>query len=178
MGIGKQPKTRRPASLARSAWRKLVPLILGLLAIAGGFLFCQGKVLRVADGDTVDVLIGGKREKVRLYGIDAPESAQAGGREAADFAAKFLLFETVSLSVVDRDQYGRSVALVRLEDGGIANEEMVRAGHAWVYRNHCREAFCAQWLALEYQAKKAGLGLWRRGKPVPPWQWRRNNPRR
>ena len=165
-------------AVVRSVRRKLVALGIGLLVIAAGFLFSQGKIIRVTDGDTVVVLTGGKTKKVRLYGIDAPELHQAGGKEAVDFATKLLLFETVSLSIIDQDQYGRSVALIRLDDGRIANEEMVREGHAWVYRNYCREAFCHSWYALEQKAQKQGLGLWRREKSVPPWEWRRNNPRR
>ena len=159
--------------------RKVIILVLGLVTAAFGFHCSKGRVIQVADGDTVVVHTGmGKTERVRLYGVDAPESAQRGGAEATAFASSLLLFASVSLSEMDRDQYGRSVALVRLDDGRLVNEEMVREGHAWVYRAYCREAFCAKWLALEHQAKKQGRGLWRQDKPTPPWQWRRANPRR
>ena len=159
--------------------RKIILLVIGLVVAATGFHFTKGRVIQVADGDTIVVHLGmGKTERVRLYGIDAPESRQKGGEDATAFAKTMLLFQSVALSEIDRDQYGRSVALVRLEDGRIANEEMVREGHAWVYRNYCREAFCAKWYALEHRAKKEGRGLWRQTNPTPPWQWRRANPRR
>ena len=171
--------TPRPTPFPWFLRRKILLLLAGGLAVLGGFLFSQGRVIKVADGDTIVVLTGpGTTERVRLYGIDSPESAQKGGAEAAAFARDMLLFQPVSLSVMDRDQYGRAVALVKLRDGRIANAEMVREGHAWVYRNYCREAFCASWLALEHRARKQGLGLWREGNPVSPWKWRRANPRR
>lgn len=154
-------------------------LAVGLAVAAIGFHFTKGRVVQVADGDTLVVHTSmGKTDRIRLYGIDSPELGQRGGDEARAFAEDMLLFSPVSLSVLDKDQYGRGVALVRLEDGRIANEEMVRAGLAWVYRAYCREAFCAKWLALEHQARKQGLGLWRHANPTPPWQWRRANPRR
>lgn len=74
----------------------------------------------------------------------------------------------MSLAVIDKDQYGRSVALIRLEDGRIGNEEMVRAGHARVCRNYCREAFCAKLIVHERQAKSKGLDLWRNTNPELP----------
>jgi len=173
---------RRKPGRTRLPWsprRKLVALLVSALALAGGFFFCKGKVLHVVDGDTVVVLTSaGKVEKVRLYGIDCPESRQAGGPEATAFARDLLLLSPVSLSVVETDQYGRSVAVVRLQDGRLANEELVKAGHAWVYRNYCKKAICASWYAFERRAKKQSLGLWSRGSPIPPWQWRRTNLRR
>lgn len=169
-------------SLARilvpSPGRSLVVLLIGGLIAAGGFFFANGKVLRVADGDTVSVLTGRGPAKVRLYGIDCPETGQYGGPEATEFTRELLFLRSVTMSVMDTDQYGRTVALLKLDDGRIVNEELVRNGHAWVYRAHCKEAICARWLDLERQAKEQELGLWRRKKPIQPWQWRRSHPRR
>lgn len=177
-----RPRKRRRSSKRTIFWtlrRKIITVLVSAAALAGGFFLCQGKVVQVMDGDTVMVLASsGKLEKVRLYGVDCPESRQRGGNDATDFARSLMLFESVSLSTVTTDQYGRSVAVIRLKDGRLANEEMVKAGHAWVYRNYCKEAVCASWLAYERQAKNRKLGLWRDKKPTPPWQWRRVNPRR
>lgn len=158
--------------------RKLIILAVSALVMGLGFFFAKGKVIRVSDGDTVTVLTGEGLTKVRLYGIDCPESAQKGGDEATALAGDLMFLQHVSLSVMDKDQYGRNVAVVKLPDGRLANEELVRQGHAWVYRSYCNQPICARWLALERQAKKQGLGLWRHKNPVPPWQWRRANPRR
>ena len=162
--------------------RKLTPkravfLFLTLLTAAFGYVFCQGKVVRVHDGDTVTVLSGGEMLKVRLYGVDAPESAQKGGADSRRFAADLASFQEVKLEVRDKDRYGRSVAIVRLPDGRTLNEELVRAGHAWVYPAYCNTARCAYWQTLEAKAKDDRNGLWRDKNPVPPWQWRRYHTR-
>lgn len=159
--------------------KKLLVFAMFCLVATGSFLAAKGRVVKVTDGDSVTVLTEkGEILNVRLYGIDSPEYRQKGGKEAAEFARDLLLFSPVSLSVVDKDQYGRSVALVRLADGRVANEELVRAGHAWVYRAYCDLPACASWLVLERQAKKQGLGLWRDRNPAPPWKWRRANAKR
>lgn len=173
---GKTARSTTPPWFLR---RKIILLLVGGLALLAGFFLCQGRVIKVVDGDTIVVLTEqGRTERIRLYGIDAPESGQKGGPEATAFARDLLLLQSVSLSVKNRDRYGRAVSLVKLKDGRIANAELVREGHAWVYRDYCREALCASWLMLEYQAKKQGRGLWRDGNPLPPWKWRRSKPRR
>jgi endonuclease YncB( thermonuclease family) len=162
------PRRRRSAGFGRAA--------LVILLLFFGFVFFQGRVVSVADGDTLSVLGNNARVlKVRLYGIDCPESAQPGGEGAAAFARETALFADVGLTVLDTDQYGRTVAIVRLPDGRLLNEELLRAGHAWVYRDFCREAVCAAWLLMEEEARRAGRGLWRSAGPIPPWQWRRQH---
>ncbi|CAK7072919.1 MAG: hypothetical protein DELT_01971 [Desulfovibrio sp.] len=137
------------------------------------------RVTEVPDGDTIMVRASsGKKTRVRLYGVDAPELHQRAGKAAAKFAQGLLKSETVSLRVMDTDQYGRTVAVVILRDGRALNEEMVREGHAWVYRAHCHdEPMCSSWYGLERHAKKQGVGLWRDANPTPPWKWRQQNPR-
>ncbi len=150
-------------------------LFLALLTLAFGYVFCQGKIVRVHDGDTVTVLRGGEMLKVRLYGVDAPEEAQKGGAESKHFLADLASFQEVELDVRDKDRYGRSVAIVRLPDGRTLNEELVRAGLAWVYPAHCKSPVCLKWLALEQMAKLEGRGLWKDKNPQPPWQWRQKH---
>lgn len=148
-------------------------IALLILLVFFGFTLLKGRVVRVHDGDTVSVLLsGGRMEKVRLYGIDSPESAQRGGTEAAGFTRERAFLSEVELTVLGSDQYGRQVAIVRLPDGRLLNEELLRAGHAWVYRNYCREAICASWLLMEDEARKAGRGLWQDKNPQAPWDWR------
>jgi endonuclease YncB( thermonuclease family) len=170
-------KRNRPWRAPRLSRRRLVSLILAAALFTGGALFCRGKVIRVVDGDTAVVFTeSGTIQTVRLYGVDCPEAAQQGGREATAFARELMLFAPVSLSVTETDQYGRSVALLRLEDGRLVNEELVKSGHAWVYRAYCRQPICAAWRAYELRAKQQGLGLWRQADPVSPWRWRRSHP--
>ena len=157
--------------------RGIVALLL-VLALIFSYVAMQGKVVRVDDGDTVSIFTReGALQKVRLYGIDCPEYKQRGGREAAAFTRNAALRHTVKLSVMDRDRFERVVALVRLSDGRILNEELLRAGHAWVYRDYCLQPFCQSWIALEQEARCAKRGLWADANPQPPWHWRQQHPR-
>ena len=128
-------------------------------------------VARIVDGDTIAVLRGGQEVKVRLIGIDTPETVhpskpvEAYGKEASRFTANLLKGEKVylvrdptSASTVDR--YGRLLAFVyRAPDGLFVNAEIVRQGYGRAYVQHpfrYMEEFCA----LERFAKEAGKGLW------------------
>lgn len=145
--------------------KKLLVAILILTALAAQ-AWAQ-TVTKVHDGDTVTV----GETHVRLFGIDAPELRQAGGKAARDFLASLVLDKTVRLDVQDTDAYGRTVARVLLPDGREAGYEMVKAGHAWVYRKYCRR--CYGMLAAEAWARARGLGLWSEDRPMAPWRWRK-----
>lgn len=165
-------KGRRKRRLRwRSIWKILFLLLVGL----GLFGFAKGKVVKVADGDTVTVLSSeGRMERVRLQGIDTPELDQPGGPEAKEFCSDLALFKEVKLTPLGRDDYGRTVALLRLPDGKLLNEELVRGGHAWVSDKYCTQAWCPGWRELQKKARQGKLGLWANPKAVPPWVWKRN----
>jgi endonuclease YncB( thermonuclease family) len=93
-------------------------------------------VVHIADGDTITVLHDRQRVRIRFWGIDAPEMAQAWGPEAKQFTAARVEGQTVTLQVHDTDRYGRTVAEVILPDGRSLNRELVRAGLAWWYRHY------------------------------------------
>ena len=152
--------------------KKLFGLLLTLLLGAGAFAWGQGKVISVADGDTLTILSQQGPVKVRLYGVDCPESRQSFGPEAADYAADLALFQEVKIQVMSTDNYGRSVALVALPDGRLLNELLLDEGLAWVYRAYCRDPRCVGWLLKEQAAKTRGKGLWGEKSPTPPWKWR------
>jgi endonuclease YncB( thermonuclease family) len=130
-------------------------------------------VIRVADGDTL-TLFSRERdiEKIRLYGVDAPESGQPWGPEAGIFVSDLAMLQEVEIEALERDRYGRLVAVLRLPDGRSLNEELLRNGHAWVYRDYCRDLRCLAWLALEGEARLQRRGLWADENPVAPWVWR------
>ena len=160
----------------RFTFKKFIALVVLLLSGFGMYQYAPGKVIKVADGDTVTVYTKDReKQKIRLYGIDAPELKQAWGEEARDFASDLVLLQEVEISVVNADRYGRDVALVKLPNGRILNEELVKQGHAWVYREYCREAFCKNWVDLEIRARTEQVGLWSQKNPTAPWRWRKQN---
>jgi endonuclease YncB( thermonuclease family) len=129
-------------------------------------------VLQVADGDTIVVRTADHEQvKVRLYGIDAPESKQKGGAEATA-ALKPLQGQAVKVIEMNTDQDGQTVALVEHE-GRSVNLAQVSQGHAWHYGRYCQaEPICGQIQAAEAEAQKDKRGIWAE-MPVAPWEWRR-----
>ncbi len=82
--------------------------------LAAGF---TGRVGGVADGDTITVLHNGKGERIRLHGIDCPEKRQAFRKRAKQFTSTLVFSKIVTVQVLDRDRYGRTVGVVLLPDG-------------------------------------------------------------
>ncbi len=144
-----------------------------LLLLASSTFAWTGKVVGVSDGDTIKVLHDGKQVKIRLYGVDTPEKAQAWGQKAKKFTASFVAGRIVDIEPVATDRYGRTVALVYV-DGRLLQTELVSSGSAWVYRNYCkRQPLCGNLIALEAQARESRIGLWSDPHAQPPWEWRR-----
>lgn len=137
----------------------------------------NGKVIRVADGDTITVLTPDYQQyKVRLYGIDALERKMPYGRRSGQALSGMVAGKDVRVKILDTDRYGRSVGLV-FKDGDDVNRQMVREGWAWVYDHYCKAAFCMEWKIDEAQAKMNKRGLWQDPNPVEPWTWRKSNRR-
>ena len=134
----------------------------------------EARVVDVIDGDTITVepISGGKRTKIRLHGIDAPESRQNFGQAAKAFVNKQVLFKEVDIQETMTDRYNRTVAIVNYDDTTL-QERLIENGYAWVWVKYCKN--CKDWLALEKKAVKAKKGLWQENKPVAPWIWRRKN---
>ena len=132
----------------------------------------KGKVIRIADGDTFTVLTEGNNQvKVRISGIDAPESGQAFGTKSRQWLADRIFGKTVTLEESSKDQYGRSIANVYYEgqDIGLAS---IRAGMAWHYAHfNDDEAYAA----AQKAAQEENLGLWADKDPVNPYEWRKTH---
>lgn len=141
-------------------------LLLPLLACATSF---SGMVVKVSDGDTIEVMQDGRVEKVRLSGIDCPEEKQSFGREAKRFTSGLAAQKIVTVKVETTDRYGRTVGEVVLPDGKSLNRELVSAGYAWWFRKYSSDTTLGQ---LESKARASRLGLWTDSNPVPPWEWR------
>jgi len=131
-----------------------------------------GKVIRVSDGDTITLLLPDSKmqEKVRLAGIDAPESPQDFGQRARKFLQDFIGGETAKVEYDGRDQYGRIVGVVFV-DGKNINLEMVKCGLAWHYVAFARNN--TQLAEAQAEAQRKRRGLWVQPNPIPPWEFRR-----
>lgn len=133
-----------------------------------------GTVISTGDGDTLRVQVNGKPITVRLACIDAPEAAQAGGKEAAARLGQFLpRNQSVQLRVVELDRYGRTVAEV-FKNGQSVNLQMVQEGRAAVYRQYLSACANSQgrYLQAEAKAKQRKLAFWSQANPVMPWDFR------
>jgi endonuclease YncB( thermonuclease family) len=136
-----------------------------------------GKVVGVSDGDTITVLDASNKEhKVRLLGIDAPESNQDFGSRAKQSRSDLVFGKTVTVTSEAKDMYGRVLGDVTL-DGRNINLEQVRRGFAWFYRFYAKELRTEDVKAYdqaEAQARKEKRGLWAGPSPVPPWEFRQS----
>jgi endonuclease YncB( thermonuclease family) len=136
----------------------------------------SGKVVGVADGDTITVLDAGKRQhRIRLAGIDAPEKGQAFGLLSKENLAKWIYERDAVIEDMRQGSDGKLVAKVYV-DGHDAGLEQVRAGLAWWDRAHAAEQAADDrelYELAETEARAQKRRLWRDHDPVPPWEWRR-----
>lgn len=131
----------------------------------------NAKVIGIADGDTVVIRRNGRKEKVRLFGVDCPEKRQAFGPDASQFTHLVTLNTNVTVVPVHQDRYGRVVAYLILENGRNFNYLLVSEGLAWWFRRYAPNDF--QFAGREILARLKGKGLWLEASPVPPWEYRK-----
>ena len=153
-------------------------LVLAGLSLAVLVSFAQAAsaatVISIGDGDSISVLERGKKLKVRLACIDAPETAQSpyGMASRNQLKAMLPLGSTVSLRVQAVDRFGRSVAEV-IGNKGMVNLAMVQSGQAFVYRQYLGRCDRGAYLAAERQAQAQRLGVWAvPGGITRPWDFR------
>ena len=149
--------------------RAIIVLLVFAFAEGEAQLF-SGRVVGVADGDTIDVLRNSRAVRIRLHGIDCPERGQAFGRQARQYTSKLAFRRTVGVHVRGTERYGRFVADVLLPDGSSLNRELIRAGLAWHYVRYSTDRTLA---SLEWEARASRRGVWADARPVPPWEFRR-----
>ncbi len=145
-------------------------------------------IVGVTDGDTLKARCGapGHYEalRVRLRGIDAPETRQPFGTRAKVAMSELVYMKDADLDCPRLDRYGRSVCRVKVAprsapggprtlDAGLA---LVTAGLAWWYRDYAREQTPqerGQYAFAEQEVRARRAGLWRDPDAVPPWEWRK-----
>ncbi|EIY1709395.1 thermonuclease family protein [Shigella sonnei] len=139
----------------------------------------QGKVIRVLDGDTIEIktlpakiVVYEVPIRVRLINIDAPEKKQPFGRWSTSQLKTLVAGKQVTVSYSHKDRYGRIIGHVFTTNGTDASRFMVQSGAAWVYERYNADESLP---ALQREAQEHKRGLWADANPVPPWEWRIRN---
>jgi endonuclease YncB( thermonuclease family) len=150
--------------------------LVGLVASThAGTHQIEGRIVGVTDGDTITLLdVDNRQHKIRLDGIDAPESGQPFGRASKQHLAELLANREAVAECSKIDRYQREVCRV-LVGGADAGLEQVRAGLAWFFRRYAKELppdRRQRYADMEAQAQAERRGLWADAAPVAPWDWR------
>ena len=163
----------------------MVRLVVAPLVLLATTLSCTGNpvaigdglavVTHVVDGDTIDVEIGGRTERVRLIGIDTPETKKPNtpiecwGPEASAFTASLLpegIEIRIERDIVGRDDYGRLLGYVHLSDASdttpdtFVNLEIIEQGFARPLTIEPNSTFARDFAAAASRAERADLGMW------------------
>ena len=158
------------------AARFIAMLCCGLCFSLAQAVELSGRVVAVADGDTLTLLAADKLQyRVTLAGIDAPELPQDFGQKSKASLAALALDRQAAAHCRAGEQYLRATCVVSVggKDLGLTQ---VQAGMAWWYRQHAAEQTAqarADYEQAEFNAKIRRLGLWNSKNPMPPWDWRR-----
>jgi micrococcal nuclease len=163
-GAGRAPADLATSEAERAAWPDAPKDAISV------------KVVRVTDGDTFVATVNGRRERIRVIGVDTPESVAPNqpvepyGKEASDFAEHYLDGETVRLAgdAEPRDRYGRMLAYVWLEDGTFWNALLVAEGYAQQLTIPPNVTYERLFRRLVSEARREDRGLWsQESQPSP-----------
>jgi micrococcal nuclease len=140
-------------------------------------------VVTIHDGDTISVILHKKQEKLRLIGIDAPETGQnPWGEQAKQYlesvvqASKWKV--TIETDAQKTDQYGRILAYVWTADGRLINLEMIKCGYAILYTVPPNVKYVAEFKKAQAEAREKRLGIWsENGLREKPHDYRKEHPR-
>jgi len=132
------------------------------------------KVIRILDGDTMEILYKCKPIKVRLSHIDCPEKrgSQPFGNNAKKALSDLCFGQNVTVYGEKYDRNKRLIAIVVNHKKQIVNQEMIKRGMAWHFKRYSKDLLYAR---LELEARRNKIGLWRDSNPVAPWDWRKPN---
>lgn len=158
----------------RFGWAQLVLSVFLLLTSGASQARApdlQGRVVAIADGDTLTVLTAQRTQViVRLVEIDAPERGQPWGNRSKQTLSNLVFGRDVRVKPTGEDRYGRTLG--RVYAGALdVNAELVRQGAAWAYRKYLTDPSLVR---LEREAQNARRGLWSlpANQTVAPWTWR------
>lgn len=160
----------------------LVLLAVAALCLIVGVLYrrklpwsFEAKVSWVCDGDSIWVKKSfGRRVKLRLRGIDAPEMEQKFGLESQEVLKRMISGRRVSIVVYEWDAFGRGVASIKCSGRDVCLL-MIEEGAAWPYYTYlkrCPKSLRADYIEAGELARIKRRGLWRENNPEAPWDWR------
>ena len=144
-----------------------------------------GRVVNVADGDTITILDADHQQhRVRLQGIDAPEKAQPFGQRSKENLSRLVAGKDVRVEWEKRDKYKRIVGKIWVQPASCPTCPMtldvghaqITVGLAWWYRKYGTEQSAQDRGAYEFseqEARAKRAGLWADANPVAPWDWRK-----
>lgn len=128
------------------------------------------KVISVVDGDTFKIMYEGKEEKVRLIGIDTPESVHPDksknteyGIQVSNYVKELIEEKEVKLEfdVSQRDKYGRLLAYVYLENNEMLNEKLLKEGYAKISTYPPNVKYVEQFTKIQEESRRNEVGLWK-----------------
>lgn len=147
----------------------------------------KGKVVSIADGDTVIIVVADnstkskflqppnsqpsskKQYRIRLNDIDAPESKQAFGNKSKENLKNYIYQKDVVVKHESTDKYGRILGTIYYQGKDI-NLQQVKDGYAWVYRHYSKKQ---DYIKEEEKARQERKGLWADKNPINPYDFRR-----
>ena len=131
----------------------------------------NGKVVKIVDGDTYDVLLDNLvTKRIRMEGIDAPERGMPFYKVAKDYLGTLCFGKVVRIEQTSTDRYGRAIAKTFTADGRELGLLMIEAGYAWHFKKYSSEMQLAN---AEIEARNKRVGLWVDEMPMAPWEWRK-----
>ena len=161
--------------------------VLALAFSCSAFADFTGKVVAVADGDTITVLRAHEQVKIRLSGIDAPEKAQPFGERSKQNMSRLVFGKQVLVEDRKQDRYGRTIGRVLVASGECKQADCPKTldvsmaqltqGLAWHYKRFEMEQPAeerGQYAFAEDEARAKRVGLWQDTEAVAPWEWRKS----
>jgi len=131
----------------------------------------KAKVIKVRDGDTVEVLYKKETVVIRLEHVDCPERKQPYNKRAKKFTSEFCFDKRVKIVSKGKfDRYRRLIAEVVVKKE-ILNQELVKNGYALHYKRYSKDK---EYALLEEEARKGKIGMWSQEKLIEPWLFRKN----
>lgn len=155
--------------------KKSLLIILALFPLLLNAQVLTGRAVGITDGDTFTLLVNGNEQiRIRLDGIDAPEKKQDFGTRAKEYLSDMIWGQELTVKVMKKDRYGRSIGKVSTPSIADVNIEMIKAGLAWHYKEYNHDKTYADAERLAREKKK---GLWIYNNPIKPQDFRRNKNR-